>query len=89
MERDFRRHAGASPDEVIADLDGLVAAAGAGVPVDAAVAARLLRYYDRYEKLARDHTRDPAELQRALSAIAAWRDEIVALQRALASVAAS
>lgn len=81
MERDFRRHAGASPEEVIAELESLVATLGQGVPVRAAVTARLLTYYDRYEKLARDHTRDPVDLERALAAIAAWRAEIVALDR--------
>jgi NAD(P)-dependent dehydrogenase (short-subunit alcohol dehydrogenase family) len=81
MERDFRRHVGASPDEVISDLDALVATLRGGGPGTTAVTARLLTYYDRYEKLARDHTRDPVELQRALDAIAGWRSEIVALER--------
>jgi NAD(P)-dependent dehydrogenase (short-subunit alcohol dehydrogenase family) len=84
MERDFRRHAGATPDEVISELDGLVATLGRGGPGRAAVTARLLTYYDRYEKLARDHTRDPVELQRALTAIAGWRSEIVAFERLVA-----
>ena len=81
MERDFRRHAGASPAEVIVELDRLVATLGQGVPIRAAVTARLLTYNDRYEKLARDHARDPVDLERALTAIAAWRADIVALDR--------
>jgi NAD(P)-dependent dehydrogenase (short-subunit alcohol dehydrogenase family) len=89
MERDFRRHAGASPDEVISELDGLVATLGRGGLGRTAVTARLLTYYDRYEKLARDHTREPAQLRRALDAIAGWRSEIVALERLMRAVPSS
>ena len=65
----------------IAELDTLVAAIGRGLPVQAAVTARLLTYDARYAKLARDHTRDPAELQQALVAIAAWPTDIATLDR--------
>jgi len=81
MERDVRRHAGASHEEAIAELDSLVATLGRGLPVRAAVTARLLTYRGRYEKLARDHARDPVELKRALAAIAAWRTDIATLDR--------
>jgi NAD(P)-dependent dehydrogenase (short-subunit alcohol dehydrogenase family) len=77
MERDFRRHAGVSTDEVVGALDRLVAALEAGASADDAVLDRLLTYYARYENLARDHTRDPEALQTALAAIAAWRQEVL------------
>jgi len=83
MERDFRRHAGMAPEEAIGELDALSAAVESGAAPQGEVLARLRGYYDRYEQLARDNTRDEAKLEEALSAIARWRDEIRQLESLL------
>ncbi len=83
MERDFRRHAGLSSDEAVEELDALVAALDAEATPDVGVLGRLKGYYDRYEQLARDNTRDGAALEAALSAIGAWRAEIRRLEALL------
>jgi NAD(P)-dependent dehydrogenase (short-subunit alcohol dehydrogenase family) len=80
MERDFRRHAGLSPDEAVEELNALVAALDAEAVPDVGVLGRLSGYYDRYEQLARDNTRDGAALATALTAIDAWRAEIRRLE---------
>jgi NAD(P)-dependent dehydrogenase (short-subunit alcohol dehydrogenase family) len=76
MERDFRRHTGSATAEALEALDAVVAALDAGEAPRHDVLVSLRRYYDRYERLARDHTRDAAALATALEAIARWRDEV-------------
>ena len=83
MERDFRRHAGMSPEEMVAALDALAGALDRGESAATDALERLRGYYDRYEGLARDNTRDPEQLAAALEAIDAWRREIDALREAL------
>jgi NAD(P)-dependent dehydrogenase (short-subunit alcohol dehydrogenase family) len=83
MERDFRRQSGLSCDEAVEAMDGLVSALEAGGEPHTRVLAQVSGYYDRYEQLARDNTRDPAALETALAAIDAWRDEIRRLEDAL------
>jgi NAD(P)-dependent dehydrogenase (short-subunit alcohol dehydrogenase family) len=87
MDRDFQRHAGASADEAMRELADLIGAIEEGAPPNTAVLARLRRYYIRFEKLARDHTRDPVALDRALTAIDAWRDDLAMLERRIERVA--
>jgi NAD(P)-dependent dehydrogenase (short-subunit alcohol dehydrogenase family) len=87
MDRDFQRHAGTSADEAMRELAGLVGAIEEGAPPDTAVLGRLARYYLRFEKLARDHTRDPVALERALTAITSWRDDLALLERRIERVA--
>jgi NAD(P)-dependent dehydrogenase (short-subunit alcohol dehydrogenase family) len=87
MDRDFQRHAGVSADEAMRELADLIGAIEEGAPPNTAVLARLRRYYLRFEKLARDHTRDPVALDRALTAIDAWRDDLAMLERRIERVA--
>ena len=87
MDRDFQRHAGASADEAMRELAGLIGAIEEGATPNTDVLGRLRRYYLRFEKLARDHTRDPVALERALTAIASWRDDLALLHRRIERVA--
>jgi hypothetical protein len=75
------RGIGASPASALALLGAqeLAATLERGVVVQAPVTTQLLTDYDRYAKLARDHGRDPVDLERALTAIAGWRAEIAEL----------
>lgn len=90
LGRSFKKEAGKPVDRWLAELDALrQAAADADAGAIAALDLplnRLAGFYQHLQKAARSYVKDPAELHNQLQAVEGWRQEVLALQNALAGV---